>query len=71
MNVTTRTSRKSALKKDVKCVLEELWDAEEEELFYKIFTIECQKGTQKVLRHSKSDIQDISCRDDDGNVHCL
>ena len=31
--MTTRASRKSALKEDIKYVLEELWEAEEEEPF--------------------------------------
>ena len=49
--MATRTSRKAALKEDIKHVLEELWDAEEEEPLYKIFTIEClgAKIIQKVL----------------------
>ena len=53
--MTTRAERKAALKKDVKNVLEDLWDAEEEEPFYEIFTRECEnrKGRQKESRHSK------------------
>ena len=38
IKMTTRASKKAALKEDIKHVLEELWDAEEEELFYKIFS---------------------------------
>ena len=54
--MTTRTSRKESLKEDIKNVLEELWDSEEEEIFYKIFTRECvnAKEMQKILRFSKS-----------------
>ena len=33
IKMTTRTSRKVSLKEDIKHVLEELWDAEEEEPF--------------------------------------
>ena len=54
--MSTRKSRKAALKEDMKYVLEELWDAEEEEPFYEIFSRECvnAKGTQKSLLHSKA-----------------
>ena len=38
IKITTRVSRKVSLKEDIKNVLEELWDAEEEELFYNIFS---------------------------------
>ena len=71
--MTTGTSRKAALKEDVKYVIEELWDAEEEEPFCKIFTREClnRKETQKILQDSKENVQDISCRDDDGTANCL
>ena len=41
IKMTTRTSRKEALKEDIKYVLEELWCADEEEPSYKIFSIEC------------------------------
>ena len=52
----TGTSRKVSLKEDTKHVLEELWEAEEEESFYKIFTRECvnKKGCRKLcdtLKH--------------------
>ena len=36
--MTTRKSKKEALKEEIKHVLEELCDTEEEELFFKIFT---------------------------------
>ena len=49
--MTTSKSRKAALKEDIKHVLEESWDSEEEEPFYKIFTREClnAKGMQKII----------------------
>ena len=67
--MTTMVARKEALKEDVKHVLEELQDAEEEEPFFKIFTRECEKGTKKVMRCSKVDLQDLSHRDYDLTVH--
>ena len=63
-----RTQMKAALKEDIKLLLEELWDAEEEEALYKIFTRESKKGMQKVLRYSKEDLQVLSYREDDGTV---
>ena len=58
------------MKKDVKNVLKELWDAEEEP-FYKISTNEYEKGMQKILRDSKVELQNLSCGDDDGTLHYL
>ena len=68
--MTTRTSRKSALKEDIKHVIEELWDLEEEEALYKIFTKEFlgAKSTQDVMRHSKVDLKDLSDRNEDDDV---
>ena len=68
--MTTRAERKAALKEDIKHVLEELWDTEEEEPLYKTFTREClgAKRIQDVLQCSKADIQDLSCRDDEDSV---
>ena len=68
--MTTRISRKVALKEDINHVLEELWDAEEEEPLYKIFTREClkTKDIPNVVRFSKADPHEISCRYDDDAV---
>ena len=60
----TREQRKVALKEDVKNLLEELWDAEEEEIFYKIFIRETSKGFHKVLYHSKEEFRELSYRED-------
>ena len=78
----TRSRRKAALKEDVKHLLEELWDAEEDEMFYKIFTRETKRGVHKFIIFSKDKLKDLSCREDDvfvyhiqlhevGNVHML
>ena len=71
--MTTITSRKAALKEDINHVLEELWDAEEEEPFHKIFSrlYMNEKGTHKILRCSNAQLEEISCRDDDDAVHYL
>ena len=71
--MTTRTLKKAALKEGIKNVLEELWDTEEEEPFYKIFSRECMstKRMQKILRHSKAQLQELSYRDDDHTVYYL
>ena len=60
-------------KEDIKHVLEELWDSEEEEPLYKIFAREClgAKHIQKVLQHSKKELKDIPRRDDDDAILCL
>ena len=38
---------------------------------YKIFTRECEKGTQKVLWHSEACVQYLSCREEDGTVYYI
>ena len=51
--MTARASKKTALKEDIKNVLEDLWDTEEEEeeLFYKIFSRECiNEKKHKIIR---------------------
>ena len=71
--MTTRTSRKEGLKEDIKHVIEDLWEVEEKELFCKIFARECvnAKGTQKILQCFKSQLYDVSCFDEDDDVHHL
>ena len=49
MSTATREQRNVALKHDVKCLLEEMWGAEGEENFCKIFMRETLKGTYEVL----------------------
>ena len=47
-----------------------MWDLEEEEPLYKIFTRECL-GTgsiQDVLQNSKAELKELSRRDDDDSV---
>ena len=68
-----KTSRKEALKEDIKHVLKELWDTEEEKTFCKIFSRECMnaKGMQKILRHYKTQLPELSYRDDYDAVHYL
>ena len=71
MAAETRSRRNAALKEDVKHLLEELWDAEEDETFYKIFTRGTKKGTHKFVNFSKDELKDLSYREDDGSVHRL
>ena len=68
--MTTRESRKLALKEDIKHILEELWIIKEEESLYKIFTRECLKtrDIQKVLRFSKADLNELSYREDNDTI---
>ena len=71
--MTSRTSKKAALKECIKYVLEDLWDAEEEEPFCKIFKREFVNGKemQKILQHSKAHLRDLSCRENDDAFHYL
>ena len=66
--MTNKEKSKEALKEDIKHLLEEIWDTEEGEMFYNIFTRESAKETHKVLRCSKEEVQQLSCREDDGSV---
>ena len=73
IKMTTKTSRRSALKEDIEHVLEELWNAEEKDTLYKIFKREFvgSRRIQKILRLSNAHLKDLSCRDDDVSVLCL
>ena len=69
--MTTRSEIKASVKEDINHVLEEMWDAEEEEPFFKIFTRECKKGMQKVLRCSETELQDLSYGDEYLTIYYL
>ena len=68
--MSTRKVREKSLKEDIKHILEELWDLAEEKTLYKVFTIECLEtnNIQDVLQHSKTELKDLSCKDDDDYV---
>ena len=69
--MTTKEKRKVALKEEVKHLLGELWEAEEEDFFYKLFTREHEKGKHKFLLYSKEELQELFCIEDDGTIHYL
>ena len=58
MSTTTRDQRIKATKKDAKHLLEELWDVEPD----KIFTREPEKGIEKSLLYSNTELKELSCR---------
>ena len=70
-NIATREKRKVVLKEDVKYPLEELWEAEEWEKCYKIFTRKTSKETHEVMRYSKEELHEISYAEEDGSMHYL
>ena len=55
----------------MKDLLEELWEADPDEPFCKIFTRETKKVIQNLLRYSKAELTEISYREDDGSVNNL
>ena len=61
IEIKTIEGRKIALKEDIKYILKELWDLEEEEPLCKIFTRECleAKIIKDVLQCSKAEIKDL------------
>ena len=65
--MTTLIERKEAVKEDIEHVLEELWDLEEEEPLYKIFTREClgSKSIQEMLQCSIAELKGLLYRHDD------
>ena len=67
----TRSRRKAVLKEDVRHLLEELWDIEEDDMFYKFFTRYTNRGMQQFINCSKDELQDLSYREDDGSIHHL
>ena len=71
MTHNTREKINKARKEDAEHLLYELWDAEPDETFYKIFTRETKKGIQNLLLHSKAELKEPSCREDDGSINGL
>ena len=61
MTSTAREQRTKARKKYAKHPLEELWEADLYDSFYKIFTRETKKGIIKYLSHSKAQLREFSC----------
>ena len=60
----SRAQRKAMIEEDVKHVLEELWDYEPEDVFYKIFKREAKTGgVDDVLALPKKNILELSYRD--------
>ena len=73
MAKATRIKVNAALKEDIKHVLEELWDIEDEEPFYKIFSKQCigAKSIIDIIRFDKAQLEKLSHEDDEGTVHRL
>ena len=61
------------MKEEIKKILEEIWGLAEEKTLYKVFTIECLEtnNIQDVLQHSKVELKDISCIDNEDDFLCL
>ena len=62
-----REKRKVVLKEDATHVLKEMWDTEEGETFYNIFTIE-KKRMREALLWSDEDLHKLSWREDGGSA---
>ena len=73
MAKATRIKMNTALKEDIKHVLEELWDIGDEEPFYKIFSKQCigTKSVIDIIRSDKETLKELSHEDDEGIVHYL
>ena len=52
----------TATKEDVKYLLEDAWDVDSYDLFWKIFAKVTKKGVIKFPRHSKAELQELSYR---------
>ena len=70
MSMSTRKVRGKSLKEDIKHIFEELWDLAEENTLYKMFTRECLEANniQDALQHSKAELKELSCRNDNNAV---
>ena len=68
--MTTTSAMKIALKEDIKCCLEVLWDAKKEKRLFKIFTRDClgAKSIHSMLGFSKPELKKLSCREDYGTI---
>ena len=67
--VTETRSRKAeraiAIQEDIKHLLEEVWNYEPEDIFYKIFKREASKGINMIVNLEKEDLEKLSWKEND------
>ena len=65
---SNRDKRSAENQEDIKHILEEVWDFDPDETFYKIFSRESKKGAQSVIDMSKEELKDLNLRENDDNL---
>ena len=63
-----REKRRVETKEDIKHLLEELWDFDLEENFYKIFSMEASKGIQDDTNLCKEQLENLKWKERNGGV---
>ena len=66
-----REKRREETKEDINHVLEEVWDFDPEENFYKIFPRKERKGIQDATDLSKEELKDLTWRENNVDVSKL
>ena len=68
MASTTRSKkaeRTQATQEDIKHLLEEVWDCDTQDTFYKTFAREAKKGTNLIVNLEKKDLEELSWKEGD------
>ena len=68
MALSNRAQRNTARQEDIKHLLEEVWYCDPDSSFGAIFKRETQGGICELLLHGKSELEQLTCRDDNGDI---
>ena len=68
MALSTRAQRKTARQEDIKNLLEEVWDCDPNSPFSAIFKRDTQGGIFELLLYEKSELEQLTYRDDKGDI---
>ena len=66
-----KAERAQAIQEDIKHLLEEVWDYDPQDTFYKIFKREARKGALIIINLEKEDLEKIFWKDDDKIDHLM
>ena len=62
---SNKAERAQATQEDAKHLLEEVWDYDPQDTFYKIFKREARKGMNVIVNLEKKDLEELSWKEGD------
>ena len=60
-----KAERAQAIREDIKHLLEDVWDYDPEDTFYKTFKKEARKGINMIVNLEKEDLEKLSWKEND------